>query len=196
MITTSDQVYANLSLSLKQWLTAQSALDGLNILFLSEFEPSRYHANPVLLIQQATPRTDQMGVDGGFLTDDVDDAARTVDTLYMERVRADFTLDLGTDTVEARYDWSAKIKRVFQDAWVSGIPVYDLNADPAATVALGRMLYSAQDDLAHHYLPEIPEDRTWRNVIRFTPDYLHRFVQTASQPQLTGVELTAKETAI
>lgn len=192
----SDQVYRNVSLSLKKFLDGHAALVEMAIQFLTAFDPTKFYQKPILLIDQLTPRPSPMGIDGGFWMEDFDDAAQTVDTINARKFELDFTLDLGCDTAADREKWAAIIDRIFEDAEDAGIPVYDLEADPASTTELGLLRFGVEEDLAHNLLPEIPEDRTLRDSIRFTPDYLHLFVKVADQDQLTGVELQAKEVAI
>lgn len=195
-MTYSDHVYQNVRLSLHRFLVNAAALKPMkkNIRPLEEFEPSRHQAKPQILLSMQSPQWDPMGIDGGFWKDEVDVANGSVDTIYASMGRLDFTLDLGTDEAEEREQWAAVLDGIFKRAELTGIPVYDFAADPKSTVQLGRLSFIKEEDLAHNFLPEHPEVRTWRDVIRFTPEYLHQFVMAPDQPMLTGVELIVKET--
>lgn len=189
----SDQVFDNVALSLKFFLAGQPALKGVDIKFTEEFEPTRGYTKPFLLIADKTTRFEAQGIDGGFFRDDFDIENGSVDTINATLGRFDFTLDLGTDTTSDRRRWGAVLDRIFRVAQETGIPVYDFAADPASTEILGRLQFIKEEDFAHNLLPEQPAIRTWRDVISFTPEYLHLFILDPDQPLLTGVELRPKE---
>lgn len=194
----SDQVYQNARLSLYRFLADQPALATLkeNIRPLEEFEPSRHQSKPQILLSMATPRWEPMGIDGGYWKEEVDVPNGKVSTIYASMGEMDFTLDLGTDVDTEREYWSAALDGIFKRSELSGITVYDFAADPNSMTEVGRLRFVKEEDVAHNFLPEHPEVRTWRDAIRFTPEYLHQFVMTPDQPMLTGVELRAKEISI
>lgn len=189
MTAYSDQIYHNAAGSLHRHLQNHPALATVDVRLGDEFEPSRGYQKPFLLLFDRTPRWDTAGIDGGFWRDDVDLQNGRVDTIHASLGVFDFALDLGTDEKRERAQWGAVIDRIFEDAETEGIPVYDLFANSESTATVGRMRFTRELDVVHNLLPEHPEVRTWRDVIRFTPDYIHLFVKAAGQPLLTGIEL-------
>lgn len=192
----SDQIHRNVSLSLMKFLSGQAALAGVEILPMLEFDSSKYNKKPFLLMQQGTPKLSPMAIDGGFWEEEFAANAQNVtvvNTIYASMARLEFGLDLGTDTVADREMWTAVLRRIFKSAELTGIPVFNLHLAANNTDQVGKMTYITEAALEDNWIPEHPEVRTWRNLLRFTPDYVHRFIQTPDQAPLTGVDLYAKE---
>lgn len=194
----SDQVYGNVTDSLLAFLQAATAagqpLAGFTVTGWDEFDPSRHVKKPLLLLHASTPRTRSLGIDGGYFQEEVDVLAETVDTIHGADVAFEFQLDLSTDTAPQRAHWTAVLERLFIGAETDGLAVMDQSAVPP--VEVGRLHFTVADDLAHNFIPNQPGLRSFRNAIRFSPRYLHLFVQTPNQPMLTGVVLAGKPTEV